>query len=333
MLGVSGIVPDGVEAVFVTAADGSATRADVHDNGYAFVLPRPRRPEPRYLVWTGADGTPHVQPLPGLPCRRAVRGCARCRRARSRVTPDPWVAGLWLPDLARAVRRRTLGASAAAARLRARAVARVRAASRPRPRPARGRPAPSGAGRSRRRRSRCRRSASCAVGPPPLVLARPAPALRFRGRRRRRPGWRRGRAARAAAARPARAPAPARRGRRRRHRAAARGAGRARRRARPSRAGARSGVAALLGQPVRLARQQAEAGLADERHLAAALAHAGEVDVRRDDGLLVLGQRRRRSCPTGRRCASRPRSAGSRPRRRRGCRRRRSTGTSARRRP
>lgn len=63
MLGVSGIVPDGVEAVFVAAPEASATRADVRDNGYAFVLPRQRRPEPRYVVWTGQDGTPHVQPL------------------------------------------------------------------------------------------------------------------------------------------------------------------------------------------------------------------------------------------------------------------------------
>ena len=92
MLGVSGIVPDGVEAVFVTAADGSATRADVHDNGYAFVLPRPRRPEPRYVVWTGADGTPHVQPLPAflVPGRA---GACRNPDELVRVTPDPWGGG------------------------------------------------------------------------------------------------------------------------------------------------------------------------------------------------------------------------------------------------
>jgi hypothetical protein len=89
MLGVSGVVPDGVEAVFVTAADGTATRADVHDNGYAFVLPPPRRPEPRYLVWTGSDGAPHVQPLPIV--FAAGRG-GRCARIElpPRVTPDPW---------------------------------------------------------------------------------------------------------------------------------------------------------------------------------------------------------------------------------------------------
>ena len=93
MLGVSGIVPDGVEAVFVTSPDGTATRADVHDNGYAFVLPRPRRPEPRHLVWTGQDGTPHVQPLPflaGMPGRRAA--CASFLEL-PRVTPDPYGAG------------------------------------------------------------------------------------------------------------------------------------------------------------------------------------------------------------------------------------------------
>jgi hypothetical protein len=38
-------------------------RADVRDNGYAFVVARPRRPEQRYVVWTGGDGTPHVQPV------------------------------------------------------------------------------------------------------------------------------------------------------------------------------------------------------------------------------------------------------------------------------
>jgi hypothetical protein len=78
MLGVSGIVPDGVPAVFLTAPDGSAVRADVHDNGFSFVVPQARRPEPRYVVWTGSDGTPHVQPvsvfagLPQMLCRRVA---------------------------------------------------------------------------------------------------------------------------------------------------------------------------------------------------------------------------------------------------------------------
>lgn len=74
MLGVSGIVPDGVPAVFLTAPDGTAVRADVKDNGFSFVVPRGRTPEPRYVVWTGADGTPHVQPCPrssAVPAGRA----------------------------------------------------------------------------------------------------------------------------------------------------------------------------------------------------------------------------------------------------------------------
>jgi hypothetical protein len=84
-------VPDGVPAVFLTAPDGSAVRADVHDNGFSFVVPPARRPEPRYVVWTGSDGTPHVQPVPvfaGIPqvlCKRAATvpqvtpsGAAQC---------------------------------------------------------------------------------------------------------------------------------------------------------------------------------------------------------------------------------------------------------------
>jgi hypothetical protein len=77
MLGVSGIVPDGVAAVFLTAPDGTAIRADVHDNGFSFVVPSARRPELRYVVWTGGDGTPHVQPVPafagvpGVSCKRS----------------------------------------------------------------------------------------------------------------------------------------------------------------------------------------------------------------------------------------------------------------------
>jgi hypothetical protein len=81
MLGVSGMVPDGVAAVFLTAPDGTAVRADVQDNGFSFVVPASRRPEPRYVVWTGSDGTPHVQPVspfaafPGVLCKRS-RGLA-----------------------------------------------------------------------------------------------------------------------------------------------------------------------------------------------------------------------------------------------------------------
>jgi hypothetical protein len=88
LLAVSGIVPDGVPAVFLTAPDGTAVRADVKDNGFQFVVPRTRTSEPRYVVWTGGDGTPHVQPVPfagrlprGL-CRRLVA------RAIPRVTPS-----------------------------------------------------------------------------------------------------------------------------------------------------------------------------------------------------------------------------------------------------
>ena len=77
MLSVSGIVPDGVGAAFLTSPDGTAVRADVKDNAYAFVVPRTKRAEQRYVVWTGGDGTPHVQPL-GSP---VFLGRARCPAA------------------------------------------------------------------------------------------------------------------------------------------------------------------------------------------------------------------------------------------------------------
>ncbi|HEX6742904.1 MAG TPA: hypothetical protein VF087_01790, partial [Solirubrobacteraceae bacterium] len=57
MLSISGIVPNGVPAVFLTAPDGTAVRADVKDNGYEFLLPNQRPYEQRYVVWTGGDGT------------------------------------------------------------------------------------------------------------------------------------------------------------------------------------------------------------------------------------------------------------------------------------
>ena len=66
LLSVSGIVPDGVPAVFLTAPDGTAVRADVKDNGFEFLVPHPRVPQQRYVVWTGGDGTPHVQPIVAL---------------------------------------------------------------------------------------------------------------------------------------------------------------------------------------------------------------------------------------------------------------------------
>jgi hypothetical protein len=89
MLGVSGIVPEGVAAVFLTAPDGTAVKADVKDNGYEFLIPRPRTPEQRYVVWTGGDGTPHVQPVAAFGSPRADA----CSRAGSfakipQITPN-----------------------------------------------------------------------------------------------------------------------------------------------------------------------------------------------------------------------------------------------------
>jgi len=90
MLSVSGIVPNGVAAVFLTAPDGTATRADVKDNGYQFLIPSPRTVGQRYIVWTGGDGTPHVQPIAAFGAVPA----AACKRISSsafakapRVTP------------------------------------------------------------------------------------------------------------------------------------------------------------------------------------------------------------------------------------------------------
>jgi hypothetical protein len=83
---VSGIVPDGVSAAFLTSPDGTAVRADVKDNAYAFVVPRPKTPEQRYVVWTGGDGTPHVGPVPGGFVPPRVR-CAKRAVDAPRVTP------------------------------------------------------------------------------------------------------------------------------------------------------------------------------------------------------------------------------------------------------
>jgi hypothetical protein len=83
MLSVSGIVPDGVSAAFLTSPDGTAVRADVKDNAYAFVVPRSERAEERYVVWTGGDGTPHVQPL-GAP---VFHPRARCPAAAAHQPP------------------------------------------------------------------------------------------------------------------------------------------------------------------------------------------------------------------------------------------------------
>jgi hypothetical protein len=92
MLSVSGIVPDGVGAAFLTSPDGTAVRADVKDNAYAFVVPRANRAEQRYVVWTGGDGTPHVQPL----AAPIILGRVRCATPDDRRPPvvSPDDAGL-----------------------------------------------------------------------------------------------------------------------------------------------------------------------------------------------------------------------------------------------
>jgi hypothetical protein len=90
MLSISGIVPDGVPAVFLTAPDGTAVRADVKDNGYEFLLPNQRPYEQRYVVWTGGDGTPHVQPIvtfAAMPTR-ACKSSAKLAQTVARVSPD-----------------------------------------------------------------------------------------------------------------------------------------------------------------------------------------------------------------------------------------------------
>jgi hypothetical protein len=90
MLSISGIVPNGVPAVFLTAPDGTAVRADVKDNGYEFLLPNQRPYEQRYVVWTGGDGTPHVQPIvtfAAMPAR-ACKASARLAQTVARMSPD-----------------------------------------------------------------------------------------------------------------------------------------------------------------------------------------------------------------------------------------------------
>ena len=90
MLSISGIVPNGVPAVFLTAPDGTAVRADVKDNGYEFLLPNQRSYEQRYVVWTGGDGTPHVQPIviyAAVPAR-ACKSSAKLSQSVARVSPD-----------------------------------------------------------------------------------------------------------------------------------------------------------------------------------------------------------------------------------------------------
>jgi hypothetical protein len=90
MLSISGIVPNGVPAVFLTAPDGTAVRADVKDNGYEFLLPNQRAYEQRYVVWTGGDGTPHVQPIVSFAATpaRACKPSAKLAQTVPRVSPD-----------------------------------------------------------------------------------------------------------------------------------------------------------------------------------------------------------------------------------------------------
>ena len=90
MLSISGMVPNGVPAVFLTAPDGTAVRADVKDNGYEFLLPNQRSYEQRYVVWTGGDGTPHVQPIVTFAAARAsaCKSSAKLAPTVPRVSPD-----------------------------------------------------------------------------------------------------------------------------------------------------------------------------------------------------------------------------------------------------
>jgi hypothetical protein len=99
MLSVSGLVPDGVPAAFLTSPDGTAIRADVKDNAYNFVVPMPTRAEDRYVVWTGGDGTPHVQPLQPTAYGSVLR-CSTIRHLTGRipaVSPSPFPPFLSTP--------------------------------------------------------------------------------------------------------------------------------------------------------------------------------------------------------------------------------------------
>jgi hypothetical protein len=108
MLSVSGIVPDGVPAAFLTSPDGTAVRADVHDNAYTFIVPSTKVREQRYVVWTGGDGTPHVQPvLPAFPFLLPGR-CSTTARYPS-ISPDLFTRSLAVPILPRVVVPRRRG--------------------------------------------------------------------------------------------------------------------------------------------------------------------------------------------------------------------------------
>lgn len=98
LLSVSGLVPDGVGFVHLTRTDGTAVRADVKDNAYAFRVPPDSEPGQTYVTWTGGDGTPHVQPLAHV----ATIGEQRCSGpampptgvALPRVSPGARAGGL-----------------------------------------------------------------------------------------------------------------------------------------------------------------------------------------------------------------------------------------------
>jgi hypothetical protein len=101
MLSISGIVPDGVGAAFLTAPDGTAVRADVKDNAYEFQLPSPKAFEQRYVVWTGGDGTPHVQPVVTFGAVRAGMCTAMAKLIQStpRVSPDALFPACAVPQV------------------------------------------------------------------------------------------------------------------------------------------------------------------------------------------------------------------------------------------
>ena len=166
MLSISGIVPNGVPAVFLTAPDGTAVRADVKDNGYEFLLPNQRAYEQRYVVWTGGDGTPHVQPIVTFAAARAgaCKASAKLARDVARVSPDGAFGCRRRPPIANKL-----------------PVPRPPSVARPAPAPARGhalRHALPGSARSRRRSCcppvACRRRRRLAARCPPARRRRRA---------------------------------------------------------------------------------------------------------------------------------------------------------------
>ena len=60
------------------------------DNAYEFLLPNQRAYEQRYVVWTGGDGTPHVQPIVTFAAvrTRACTAAAKLSAMVARVSPD-----------------------------------------------------------------------------------------------------------------------------------------------------------------------------------------------------------------------------------------------------